>query len=53
MFQNEAMTGALTNDPVFSRLTLAVMEDTGYMLPSLQFVTRSCLNILNVKSETC
>ena len=31
MFQNEAMTGALTYSPVFSRVTLALMEDTGYV----------------------
>lgn len=28
--QNEAMTGVFTFDPVFSRLSLAVMEDSGW-----------------------
>lgn len=27
--QNEAMTGTHTQNPVYSRLTLALMEDTG------------------------
>ncbi|XP_028408918.1 leishmanolysin-like peptidase [Dendronephthya gigantea] len=30
VFENEAMTGVFTNNPVFSRITLAVMEDTGW-----------------------
>ncbi len=29
-FENEAMTGVFTNNPVFSRITLALMEDTGW-----------------------
>ena len=33
--QNEAMTGVLTQNPVFSRVTLALMEDTGQVLLSL------------------
>ena len=28
--QNEAMTGQITQNPAFSRLTLAVLEDSGY-----------------------
>lgn len=28
--QNEAMTGTHTQNPVYSRLTLALMEDTGW-----------------------
>lgn len=28
-FQNEAMTGSHTQNRVFSRITLALMEDTG------------------------
>ena len=30
VFENEAMTGIFTNNPVFSRVTLALMEDTGW-----------------------
>ena len=30
VFQNEAMTGTYTQNPVFSRITLALMEDTGW-----------------------
>lgn len=30
VFENEAMTGTYTQNPVFSRITLALMEDTGW-----------------------
>ena len=30
VFGNEAMTGTYTHNPVFSRITLALMEDTGW-----------------------
>lgn len=30
LFQNEAMTGTHTQNPVYSRITLALMEDTGW-----------------------
>lgn len=30
LFENEAMTGTYTQNPVFSRITLALMEDTGW-----------------------
>lgn len=30
IFENEAMTGTYTQNPVFSRITLALMEDTGW-----------------------
>lgn len=30
VFENEAMTGTHTQNPVYSRLTLALMEDTGW-----------------------
>ena len=30
LFENEAMTGVFTHNPVFSRITLALMEDTGW-----------------------
>lgn len=30
VYENEAMTGVFTNNPVFSRITLALMEDSGW-----------------------
>lgn len=30
LFENEAMTGTYTQNPVFSRITLGLMEDTGW-----------------------
>ena len=34
LFQNEAMTGTVhTQYPVYSRLTFALMEDTGWYIP--------------------
>ena len=34
LFQNEAMTGTVhTRYPVYSRLTFALMEDTGWYMP--------------------
>ena len=30
LFENEAMTGTHTQNPIYSRITLAVMEDTGW-----------------------
>jgi len=30
--QNEMMTGTYTQNPVISRITLALMEDTGFVL---------------------
>ena len=30
LYENEAMTGTFTHNPVFSRITLALMEDTGW-----------------------
>lgn len=34
IFENEAMTGTHTQNPVYSRITLALMEDTGWYLPN-------------------
>ncbi|XP_043215094.1 leishmanolysin-like peptidase isoform X2 [Amphibalanus amphitrite] len=36
LFENEAMTGTHTQNPVYSRLTLALMEDTGWYLPNYE-----------------
>lgn len=56
VFENEAMTGTHTQNPVYSRLTLALMEDTGWYRANYSmaqplawghnlgcdFVTKSC-----------
>ncbi|KAG8200700.1 hypothetical protein JTE90_022316 [Oedothorax gibbosus] len=34
LFENEAMTGTHTQNPVYSRITLALMEDTGWYVPN-------------------
>ncbi|RWS04785.1 leishmanolysin-like peptidase [Dinothrombium tinctorium] len=34
VFENEAMTGTHTQSPVYSRITLALMEDTGWYQPN-------------------
>ncbi|XP_075222194.1 leishmanolysin-like peptidase, invadolysin [Lycorma delicatula] len=58
VFENEAMTGTHTQNPVYSRLTLALMEDTGWYKANYSmaqeltwgrnlgcdFVTKSCKN---------
>ena len=31
------MTGTHTQNPIFSRITLALMEDTGFVIDSTQF----------------
>ena len=36
VFENEAMTGTYTQHPVFSRITLALMEDTGWYLANYE-----------------
>ncbi|XP_037082766.1 LOW QUALITY PROTEIN: leishmanolysin-like peptidase [Pollicipes pollicipes] len=36
LFENEAMTGTHTQNPVYSRLTLALMEDTGWYQPNYE-----------------
>ncbi|XP_064471791.1 leishmanolysin-like peptidase isoform X2 [Ornithodoros turicata] len=56
LFENEAMTGTHTQNPVYSRITLALMEDTGWYIPNYEqaqllewghnlgcdFATKSC-----------
>jgi leishmanolysin-like peptidase len=34
--QNEAMTGTHTQNPIYSRITMALMEDTGWYLPNYE-----------------
>ncbi|CAG2109264.1 unnamed protein product [Medioppia subpectinata] len=36
VFENEAMTGTHTQNPVYSRITLALMEDTGWYTPNYE-----------------
>ena len=36
IFQNEAMTGTHTQNPIYSRITMALMEDTGWYLPNYE-----------------
>lgn len=39
IFQDEAMTGTVhTKDPAYSRITFALLEDTGWYKPNYQFV---------------
>ena len=34
LFENEAMTGTHTQNPIYSRITMALMEDTGWYFPN-------------------
>ena len=34
--QNEAMTGTHTQNPIYSRITMALMEDTGWYMPNYE-----------------
>ena len=44
IFQNEAMTGTVhTKNPLYSRLTFALLEDSGWYLPNYELV--SIINI--------
>ncbi|EPB80257.1 hypothetical protein ANCCEY_00659 [Ancylostoma ceylanicum] len=36
VFENEAMTGTHTQNPVYSRLTLALLEDSGWYKPNYE-----------------
>lgn len=39
VFQNEAMTGTVhTKNPVYSRITFALLEDSGWYLPNYDMV---------------
>lgn len=63
LLQNEAMTGTHTQNPVYSRLTLALMEDTGWYRANYSlaqdlswgknlgcdFVTKSCKQWMDMK----
>jgi len=48
MFQNEMMTGTYTQNPVMSRITLALMEDTGFVLLCSLFIILAVLFLILV-----
>lgn len=65
VFENEAMTGTHTQNPIISRITLALMEDTGWYKANYSmagqmswgrnlgcdFVMKSCKDWINMKSS--
>ncbi|CAG9768000.1 unnamed protein product [Ceutorhynchus assimilis] len=65
VFENEAMTGTHTQNPIISRITLALMEDTGWYIANYSmagemswgknlgcdFVTKSCKDWISMKSS--
>ncbi|XP_056646340.1 leishmanolysin-like peptidase [Diorhabda sublineata] len=64
VFENEAMTGTHTQNPIISRITLALMEDTGWYIANYSmaedmswgknlgcdFVMKSCKDWITMKS---
>ncbi|XP_049820821.1 leishmanolysin-like peptidase [Aethina tumida] len=64
VFENEAMTGTHTQNPIISRITLALMEDTGWYIANYSmaeemswgkglgcdFVMKSCKEWITMKS---
>jgi len=67
VFQNEAMTGTVhTDNPIYSRITLALMEDSGWYRPDYSkaqeliwgqgagcdFVKKSCKELMDIAIET-
>ncbi|KAK9872590.1 hypothetical protein WA026_018722 [Henosepilachna vigintioctopunctata] len=65
VFENEAMTGAHTQNPIISRITLALMEDTGWYKANYSqasemkwgkglgcdFVMKSCKEWISMKAD--
>lgn len=65
VFENEAMTGTHTQNPIISRITLALMEDTGWYVANYSmagdmtwgknlgcdFVMKSCKEWINMKAS--
>ena len=48
IFQNEAMTGTVhTENPVYSRLTFALLEDSGWYLPNYDLASGSNIVLLS------
>jgi len=64
-FENEAMTGTHTQNPVYSRITLALMEDTGWYKANMElaqslswgrnlgcdFAQRSCMEWMEANTD--
>ena len=54
LFQNEAMTGTVhTKDPHYSRLTFALLEDSGWYLPNYELVRRCFSATRTENSNVC
>jgi len=66
LFQNEAMTGTVhTDDPIYSRITLAMLEDSGWYIPDYSkaqdlswgrgagcaFATKSCKELMEIAED--
>jgi len=66
LFQNEAMTGTVhTDNPIYSRITLAMLEDSGWYIPDYSkaqdlswgrgagcaFATKSCKELMDIARE--
>eukprot|EP00095_Tigriopus_kingsejongensis_P010307 maker-scaffold148_size310697-snap-gene-2.12 protein:Tk10307 transcript:maker-scaffold148_size310697-snap-gene-2.12-mRNA-1 annotation:"conserved hypothetical protein" len=66
IFQNEAMTGTVhTQNPVYSRMTFALLEDSGWYIPNYNlaediqwgkglgcaFAQKSCMELLELNKE--
>ena len=52
IFQNEAMTGTVhTENPVYSRLTFALLEDSGWYLPNYDLASGSNIVLLSAFLE--
>ncbi|CAG9760954.1 unnamed protein product [Ceutorhynchus assimilis] len=65
VFENEAMTGSHTQNPIISRITLALMEDTGWYIANYSmagemswgknlgchFVMKSCKDWMDMRSS--
>jgi len=67
LFQNEAMTGTVhTDNPVYSRITFALLEDSGWYIPDYSkaqelnwgrgagcnFVKKSCMELMDIAEKT-
>ncbi|PAV59330.1 hypothetical protein WR25_15669 [Diploscapter pachys] len=66
LFENEAMTGTHTQNPVYSRITLALLEDSGWYKPNYEmaeelhwgknlgcdFAMKSCGEWIKTRRET-
>lgn len=49
LFQNEAMTGTVhTQNPAYSRLTFALLEDSGWYIPNYDMVKKKSLRMVKL-----